>query len=68
MKRNDEESNLPEILQRIPEGIMVCAQAEAPCNISYAGLRGIEGRQMNMASEQRTERYGFRHGKETMMV
>ena len=23
---------------------------------------------MNMASEQRTERYGFRHGKETMMV
>lgn len=48
MKSNDEESSLPEILQRIPGG-------HSARNGVCPMLRGTDGTQMNMASEQRTE-------------
>lgn len=46
-KSNDEESNLTEVLQRIPVERGQCPPALV--------LRGMGGKQMNMASEQRTE-------------
>lgn len=48
MKSNDEESSLPEILQRNPGG-------HSARNSVCPMLRGTDGTQMNMASEQRTE-------------
>ncbi len=46
-KSDDEESNLTEVLQRIPIESGRCFPALV--------LRGMDGKQMNMASEQRTE-------------
>ena len=48
MKSSDEESSLPEILQRNPGGYFA-RSGECPM------LRGTDGKQVNMASEQRTE-------------
>ena len=49
-KSDDEESNLTEVLQRIPIESGRCFPALV--------LRGMDGKQMNMASEQRTELWG----------
>lgn len=49
-KSNDEESSLAEVLQRIPGGMRTA--------VYVSELRGIDGKQMNMASEQRTELLG----------
>ena len=46
-KGDDEESNLAEVLQRIP--------VERGWYFPALVLRGMDGKQMNMASEQRTE-------------
>ncbi len=48
LKSSDEESSLPEILQRNPGGYFA-RSGECPM------LRGTDGKQVNMASEQRTE-------------
>ncbi|HJC91502.1 MAG TPA: hypothetical protein H9695_11125 [Candidatus Mediterraneibacter excrementigallinarum] len=58
MKRDDEESSLPDILQRNP-GRSVSFEGKSRSSGNLEGtdpmLRGMDGKQMKMASEQRTE-------------
>ena len=49
-KRDDEESNLAEVLQRIP--------VERGWYFPALVLRGMDGKQMNMASEQHRRAFG----------
>lgn len=54
-KSDDEESNLREILQRNPGSVPAGDQVMLISREGAFRLRGMDGKQTNMASEQRTE-------------